>query len=128
MSDLTKWTALHEINKNNDKCYITRSVIHTNLYENNNFEVFPESSDYIEYKEPLDAYNLVATDLNELKKFESYRMSTPDTNYGHLELTCHDNGDKNVYITKIYKIYNPSHLQIQEIHKMLKNNYLHKCF
>jgi hypothetical protein len=122
------WLDLHAVNKNNDKCYITKSIIHTNLYENNNFDVFPESYQYIEYKEPLDAYNLIASDLNEMKNFKSYRLSTPDTEYGHLELTAHDDGNKDLHITKIYKIYNPKHEEIKETYKLLKTNYLHKCF
>jgi hypothetical protein len=125
---MSDWIQLHVLNKNNDKLYITKQIIKIDVYENNDINVFHDGSEYIEYKDLLEGYNIVASDLNKLSKIKDYKMSTPDTEYGFIELTISDNSEKETHKTLIYKIYNPSHGELQKIYGLLKSEYLHKCF
>ena len=53
-----------------------------------------ENSHYVAYTEPTDAYNYIATDLNDMKNFNSYRLTIPEQGTSYIEFVAHDLYDK----------------------------------
>ena len=60
------WVLLNDVNKNSPKSYITKTVIITDIPQDNTTPILPtlDETYYFEYKSPVEAYNIVATDLN----------------------------------------------------------------
>jgi hypothetical protein len=121
------WILISEANKNLTKKYITKMVLYTEL-EGITVKSFHNSSELCEYKNPLDAYNLVALDMNKMKNLQSYKLMVPEPNVNNIVLNLHNVKSEKEHYTFIYTIYNSNYDELKEIHKCLKNDYLHKVY
>lgn len=122
------WISLHEVNKNNTKTYITKTVLVTKYPTQESLILpIPEEITVASYKTPIDAYNLIATDLNEMKNFTSYRLMVPEENIGSCEFVAHDLED-DCTKTYIYKIHHPEYQKRRLFHTTIRIHFLYKYF
>jgi hypothetical protein len=126
-SSETKWILISDANKNSQKKYMTKTVMYTEL-DGILVKPFHESSEVCEFKKPVDAYNIIALDMNAMKKIQSYKLTVPEPKVNNIVLTVHDVNSEKEHYTYIYTIYNPEYSELKETHKCLKNDYLHKLF
>lgn len=121
------WISLNEKNRDVATSYLVRHKICTEITDQT---ISPSITDshYCPWNKPLEAYNLIATDMNNMTNLESYKMAVPEPKLNNFDLAVRDAGsdEDDKHYTYCYKIYSPDHEKLKTVYKTLKVEYFHK--
>lgn len=123
------WVLLNDVNKNSPKSYITKTVIITDIPQDNTTPILPtlDETYYFEYKSPVEAYNIVATDLNSLPNFKAYKLSVPEKGCNYVQFIAYET-EPTCTKTYIYKVHNPTYENLRQFRTVIRSQYLHQYF